>query len=272
MLPAPTRHSGRPFNRSTLEQWLRSPQGQRLIAQEQAELHRVLPEVFGRHMLQIGSWGHGDELLQSTETLHRAVLGTVSDFGAQALAAPEDLPIANKSVDGVVLPHTLEFSSAPHNVLREAARVLSDRGRLFVIGFNPLGSWVLRQRMGLGYRAFPPPLRYYRIGRLQDWLELLDFEITEVRRFGSGFPWLAPRSQNQAWSLGTLVAPLAPSYLLVAKKRVLPVNWVGRPQRAQVRPLIGAVGAGAATHSAAHSNNSPAAQSVASPTLETPSS
>lgn len=253
------RRSGRPFNRYTLSLWLRSPRGKRLLELEQKELRRVLPEVFGRHMLQIGSWGRGDELLHSTETLHRAVLGTVADFGAQALATPEELPVASKSVDGVVLPHTLEFTQAPHTVLREAARVLTDRGRLFVIGFNPLGSWVLRQRIGLGYRAFPPPTRYYGIGRLTDWLELLDFEVTEVRRFGVGFPWMAPRSQGQAWSLGSVFAPLAESYLLVAKKRVLPVNLVGRAQRAQVKPLIGAVGVNSAASSAANS------------TMETPS-
>jgi SAM-dependent methyltransferase len=248
------RRANRPFKRYTLALWLRSARGQRQIDLEQQELRRVLPDVFGRHMLQIGSWGRGDELLQSTETLHRAVIGTVADLGAQALATPEELPVATKSVDGVVLPHTLEFTQQPHNVLREAARVLTDRGRLFVIGFNPLGSFVMRQRLGLGDRDFPPPSSYYGIGRLHDWLELLDFEVTEVRRFGAGFPWIAPRTQGVAWSLGSLLAPLAESYLLVAKKRVLPVNFVGRTQRAQVKPLIGAVGAGAASNTAANSS------------------
>lgn len=259
------RSASRPFNRYTLSLWLRSARGRRQLELEQKELKRVLPEVFGRHMLQIGSWGRGDELLQSTETLHRAVIGTVSDFGAQALATPEQLPVASKSVDGVVLPHTLEFTHAPHNVLREAARVLTDRGRLFVIGFNPLGGWVMRQRFGMGYRAFPPPSNYYGIGRLHDWLELLDFEVAEVRRFGVGFPWLASRSHSQAWSLGSLLAPFAESYLLVAKKRVLPVNFVGRAQRAQVKPLIGAVGAGAAASSAANSSINNVANSVETP-------
>lgn len=259
------RSASRPFNRYTLSLWLRSARGKRQLELERQELKRVLPEVFGRHMLQIGSWGRGDELLQSTETLHRAVIGTVSDFGAQALATPEQLPVASKSVDGVVLPHTLEFTHAPHNVLREAARVLTDRGRLFVVGFNPLGGWVMRQRLGLGYRAFPPPSSYYGIGRLQDWLELLDFEVAEVRRFGVGFPWLASRSQNQTWSLGSLLAPFAESYLLVAKKRVLPVNFVGRAQRAQVKPLIGAVGAGTAASSAANSSINNVANSVETP-------
>ncbi len=241
------RRTGSPFNRYTLSLWLRSLRGKRQLGLEAAELKRVLPEVFGRHMLQIGSWGYGDELLRHCETLHRAVLGTVGEFGAQALVSPEQLPILGKSVDGVVLPHTLEFAHSPHNVLREASRVLTDRGRLFVIGFNPWGGWAMRQRIGFGYRAFPPPSRYYGTGRLGDWLELLDFEVSEVRRFGVGFPWLAPLSQGRVWSPAALLAPLAESYLLIAKKRVLPVNLVGRVQRAQIRPLIGGAVAGAQT-------------------------
>jgi SAM-dependent methyltransferase len=233
------RGGGRPFSRYALELWLRSPRGRKLLALEERELGRVLPEVFGRHVLQIGCWGRGDQLLRSCETLHHAVIGTVADFGADALAQPEQLPVLSRAVDAVVLPHTLEFTRSPHNLLREVDRVLSERGRLFVLGFNPWGAWGLRQRLGLRYRAFPGGAHFYGVGRLCDWLELLDFEITEVRRFGVGFPWAEPRSDGEAWSLGGLGAPLTESYMVVAKKRVLPVNFVGRAARAQIRPLVG---------------------------------
>lgn len=230
---------GRPFSRRELELWLRSPRGRQLIELERKELARVLPEVFGRHLLQVGSWGEGQELLTHAETLHRAVLGTVGECGASALTEIERLPIAEKSVDALVLPHTLEFTHSPYNLLREANRVLSDRGRMFLIGFNPWGIWGLRQRLGLRYRAFPHGARFYGVGRLCDWLELLDFEVTEVRRFGVGFPWNQPRSDGEPWSIASLTRPFAESYLLSAKKRVIPMNFVGRVQRAQVRSLVG---------------------------------
>lgn len=239
------RSGGRPLSRYNLELWLRSPRGRRLLALEEHEIRRVLPEVFGRHVLQIGSWGRGDQLLKSSETLHSAVLGTVANFGAQALAKPEHLPVLSKSVDAVLLPHTLEFAHSPHNVLREADRILTDRGRLFVLGFNPWGGWILRQRLGLRDRAFPPAGRFYGVGRLCDWLQLLDFEVMEVRRFGVGFPWLAPRSEAEPWNIGSWLTGFSECYLLVARKRVLPVNFIGRAQRAQVRPLIGAAVPGA---------------------------
>ncbi|MDE2148899.1 MAG: methyltransferase domain-containing protein [Gammaproteobacteria bacterium] len=226
--------------RGELLLWLRSPRGRRQSTLEQRELQRVLPELFGRHILQVGSWDSGRRLLAHAEMLHRAVLGTVSGLGAQGVVLPEALPIANKSVDAVVLPHTLEFAASPHHVLREVDRILTDRGRLVILGFNPWSLWGIRRHFGLSYRALPCSARFATVNRLVDWLQLLNFEITQIRRFGSGFPWTVPRSHGDPLTPGALLAPFADSYLLVAKKRVIPMTLIGRPQRAQVvRPLIG---------------------------------
>lgn len=234
------RRGGSPFNRHTLELWLRSPRGRRLLALEERELKRVLPDLFGRHVLQIGNWGRGEQLLEASEMLHRAVLGTVPELGAHALAEPERLPIQEKSVDAVVLPHCLEFSRSPYPVLREVNRILSDRGRLVVLGFSPWSAWAWRQWLGLRYRAFPPGARFVSVGRLSDWLELLDFEVCELRRYGVGFPWTRPTSDDGG-GVGRWLGAWSEGYLLVAKKRVIPMSLVGRVQRAAVRPILGGV-------------------------------
>jgi SAM-dependent methyltransferase len=233
------RRGGLPFNRHSLHLWLRSPRGRRLLALEEKEIGRALPEIFGRHLLQIGSWGRDGQLITRAETLHKAVLGTVVDDQVSALIDPERLPLPSRSLDAVLLPHTLEFAPSPHNVLREAHRVLSDRGRLLILGFNPYSGWSLRNRLGLRYRAFPAGGHFHSVGRLYDWLELLDLEVASVRRFGVGFPWTAPHTLGEPWSLASWVKPFAEAYLLVAKKRVIPVNLVGRLERAQIKPLVG---------------------------------
>lgn len=227
-----------PLSRQALGDWQRSPRGLKMLALEQQEVHAALPEVFGRHLLQIGSWGVGERLIAAAETLHRAVLGTVRDEGVAAIIDPEHLPLPDKSIDAVLLPHTLEFARSPHNVLREADRVLSERGRLFIMGFNPWSGWALRRRLGFGGR-FPAGAHFYSAGRMCDWLELLDFEVMQVRRYGAGFPWLAPHNAGEAWSLRSLLAGFAEAYLLVAKKRVLPMNFTGKVERAQIKPLVG---------------------------------
>lgn len=229
----------RMLDRQSLDLWSGSQRGQRLLRLETRELERVLPDIFGRHVLQIGSWGEGDALIACAEPLHHGVLGTVPGGRVSAVVEPEHLPLLSKSVDAIVLPHTLEFARSPHHVLRETNRVLNDRGRLFVLGFSPWAAWSWRGRLGLRHRAFPASAHFYSCSRVVDWLELLDFEIAEVRRFGVGFPWLAPRSDGQAWSPGALLSPFAESYMLVARKRVLPMNFVGRTQRAQIKPLVG---------------------------------
>jgi SAM-dependent methyltransferase len=232
---------GRPLNRHTLELWTRSPRGRRLLELEERELRRILPDLFGRHLLQVGSWGRGEQLLAASEMLHHAVIGTVPNMGAQAQAEPERLPVAEKTVDAVVLPHTLEFARSPQSVLREVNRVLSDRGRLLLLGFSPWSVWALRRTLGLRYRAFPAGARFVSIGRLHDWLELLDFEVTEVRRYGVGFPWVQPSSDDDAFSPARWLSALSEGYLVVAKKRVVPLTLVGRVQRAAIKPLIGGV-------------------------------
>lgn len=230
---------GRPLSRHALELWLRSPRGRRLLSLEEKEIRRQLPDVFGRHTLQIGNWGRCEQLIAGAETLHKAVLGTIGCDRTAAVIDPGQLPLQTRSVDAIILPHTLEFTRSPHNVLREVNRVLNDRGRLFVLGFNPWGSWALRSRLGLRYRAFPAGGRYYSVGRLCDWLELLDFEVTQVRRFGIGFPWMAPRTLGEPWEVGRLLTPFMEAYVLMARKRVIPINFVGRVERAQIKSLVG---------------------------------
>lgn len=215
----------RPLGRHALALWQRSPRGRQVQGREERELRKVLPDVFGRHVLQIGSWGRGDRLLQSSEMPHRAVLGTAPDAGVNALVEPERLPVQDKCVDAVVLPHTLEFSRAPHTVLREVSRVLTDRGRLFVLGFDAWGPWAWRQSLGLRYRAFPRGARFVARGRLCDWLELLDFEVMEVREV-AGRWW-------DRWIAG---GPRG--YLLVARKRVIPLSLLGRVARPVLKPVV----------------------------------
>ncbi|MDB5985762.1 MAG: methyltransferase protein [Nevskia sp.] len=234
---------GQPFSRLALSRWQRSPRGQRLLTLEQRELEGVLPDLFGRHILQIGNWGNGLDLLKAADMPHRAVLGTLAEFDAQSLARPEQLPVLNKSVDAILLPHTLEFSKQPHHVLREVNRALTDRGRLLILGFNPHSLWGLRERLGPRYSAFPPGARFVGVGRLGDWLELLDFEVEQVRRFGIGFPWGAARGVGEPFGLRSLISPFMESYLIVAKKRVLPMSLIARLPRAQVRTLVPTLGA-----------------------------
>lgn len=235
--------------------WAASARGRKLTALEHAQVSQQVPELFGRHFLQIGHWGLANDWLDGSEMLHRAVLSTQvsahAQLPGQARVDAHALPLASRSVDAVLLPHTLEFVASPHTLLREVSRVLSERGRLLILGFNPWSALALRRWVGAAPRALPADTHFYSAGRVTDWLALLDFEITSVRRFSAGFPWLPPRSSSEVFSPAALLQPFSEAYLIAAKRRVAPLTRIGRTQRAQVRPLVGVPVANAVRRDAA---------------------
>ena len=103
-----------------------------------------------------------------------------------------DLPFEAQSVDLIVMPHTLEFTSDPHRLLREAERVLMPEGQLLIVGFNSLSLWGARQSAGklTGHPFLPARQDLIAFTRLKDWIKLLGFEL-ERGRFGCYRPPLA---------------------------------------------------------------------------------
>lgn len=58
-----------------------------------------------------------------------------------ALTEETQLPLADKSIDLALIVHALEFTSHPHEMIREVWRVLNDGGRLLLIVPNRSGLW-----------------------------------------------------------------------------------------------------------------------------------
>lgn len=68
-----------------------------------------------------------------------------------ALADEGDLPIADLSVDRLILIHSLECSEQLRRMLRECWRVLSGNGRLLVVAPNRRGLWARFERTPFGH-------------------------------------------------------------------------------------------------------------------------
>jgi SAM-dependent methyltransferase len=236
-----------------LGDWLQTPAGQYLLAWERARLDAAVADIFGYHALQLGlpqldalhtnrmphRWLALDHSGQPQQGLSRP-LALVTDFCA--------LPFASSSLDLVVLPHTLEFSTDPHATLREVERVLVPEGRVVVCGMNPASLWGFRQgrgriyqRLGHGTLFLPEGGDFIGHWRLRDWLRLLSFEV-EGAEFGCYRPALRSEQwlQRCAWmdGVGARWWPiLGAAYFLVAVKRVrgmrlLGPAWKARPVRA----------------------------------------
>jgi SAM-dependent methyltransferase len=207
----------------TLDAWLAGPLGRMLLAEERAVVADSLECAFGLHCLQVGDWGGPETFLVRARTRRAALVAGRQAPGVALVAEPAALPLQSDSVDVMLLPHTLEFAPEPHEVLREAARVLTGEGELVVLGFEPLGSWSFRNAFTRG--GCPPGIgRTISATRLADWLKLVGFEVGPAQRYLYAPPLasleaararaILERAGRRAWPR------FSGAYLLHARKRV----------------------------------------------------
>ena len=147
-----------------------------------------------------------------------------------------ELPFETSSIDLALLPHVLEFSQHPHEILREIERVLRPEGSVIISGFNPLSLWGLRRVLGQK-KEYPWCGNFISILRMKDWLTLLGFEV-EIGHFACYTPpfnssALLTRMQRSEPTTEHWWAAVGAVYFLHAKKRVpgmrlIKRKWNGR--------------------------------------------
>ncbi len=212
--------------------WWQSALGEQVQAAEKNWLQRHSSGFTGYFQLQIGG---GDKILpQYSRPCYQAWL----DEQGQLLADSQFLPFKSASVDQLVISHALEFTKHPHQLLREADRILSEDGSMVLFVFNPLSLWGLRRLFS--WRAKQPWRgHFFSRWRLADWLTLLDFEVVERR----AFLYQLPVNRSSKWTASHFLAKFGPRFwpffgavtVLVAKKRHVLVT----PLRSQwVRPNL----------------------------------
>ncbi|WP_420426854.1 class I SAM-dependent methyltransferase [Algiphilus sp.] len=205
---------------AALRQWQISRRRTALEALAALSIRDSLGDVFGRWCLQIGACGR--DLTREASTLRRVQCTAHCFEGGALVADPAMLPLASSSMDAVVLAFALEFSVHPHRLIREANRVLNDRGVLFIVGQSPHSIGALPRLMGLGGRVLPAGTGLVRPGRIRDWLDVLDFELERYSGFSVGPPHRGP-------SQGGMARTFADCYVLVARKRVFPLTLARQP-------------------------------------------
>ena len=166
--------------------WFDTAAGLYLQHEEQIVYDQAVVDLFGFNALQMGLAQM--DLLRNSRIAHRfSSSDCLADNDACDLLCCDDfLPIAEASIDLLLLPHRLEFSERPHQTLREAARVIVPEGHLLISGFNRFSFWGIRHFFTkiFGCRAeqknFPWKSRFIGLNRLKDWLILLGFEVVSI--------------------------------------------------------------------------------------------
>ena len=223
-----------------MQNWFESDLGRYVLAREQAWFDAASADIFGFNAMQIGLCH--EDFLRCNRMPFRFCSSPMS---GTLHSRPELLPLDCQSLDLVAMPHALEFSPNPHQLLREVERVLRPEGRLLLAGFNPLSLWGLKRALG-SKAAYPWHGRFLRLARIKDWLSLLGFELVAGRMACYAPPvnraaWLERSSFMEAagdrwWALGGGV------YMLHAVKRVQGMRvisprwedkWLTRPVMAR---------------------------------------
>ncbi len=161
---------------NTLAEWLQTTNGKYLLEREQALFDQGLADIFGFHAMQLGLPEH--DLLRASRIPLRVVAG--SEPGVQVKVCADELPFDTGSMDLVLLPHVLEFSEHPHQILREVERIMMPGGYVLLTGFNPRSLWGLRQKLG-PKTQYPWRGKFITLPRIKDWLELLGLEVVGGR-------------------------------------------------------------------------------------------
>ena len=213
--------------------WYHQGAGKRFAQAEQEELTKILPTLYGYHLLFLGEPGLAS-LIGSSLISHRVLINphlrSESSTISNLPAALEALPILSDSVDVVVLSHSLEQAANPHEVLRESHRVLIPEGHLVITGFNPISMW------GAWYSSKKLVGTISRQGkmlspnRVKDWLKLLNFQIIGGNMFYFRPPFVREKLNHKLRFMEKWGEHCWPfwggAYTLVAVKRVIPVTPV----------------------------------------------
>ncbi|GHG64065.1 methyltransferase [Alishewanella longhuensis] len=208
--------------------WQAFRQGEALAVAISQQLDPWWQQIFGYYLLKVGNLSSQLDT-QAARLRHQVTLGDVASL-AQIVADADALPIAAASVDAVLLSHCLEFQVDPHHVIREAHRVLIGDGYLLLTGFNPYSVSGLCRHIPWLKQDFPWQGHFFSASRIKDWLHLIGFEVLSEERFFCSALLAAEHKQGR-WQRFSerYLRYFASSYLLVARKRELPLTPI-RPK------------------------------------------
>ena len=228
-----------------LQTWLQTDAGTVLLDSQRLLLEREINTIFGYHAGQFSVLPEID--LLATSPVRRKFILTpqaLNDYaGTQLVADPYFWPVAQGSLDMVLLHHTLDVVHSPHRLLSEAANTIIPNGKLIIIGFNPASlSGALRWLIPT-HRKMLSDVSYISPIRMRDWLKLLNFHIERVH-FGG---YLYPLSSMMKGLRGEILEqrcnhwqlPLGGFYMIVATRDIPGITPIIRPWRSIPGSLVG---------------------------------
>ena len=175
------------------DQWLGTELGQIFLDYEHFAVKKLLEKQYGVFG-GVYTGNHGKKLVDSMNMHYRYLLTTceISDYSSdkQIVFQPLGWPIMNGAFDLVILHHSLELTKNPHALLREAARTISPKGKLVIIGIHPMSLYCLMKCVMPKSPNFLDTHQVVSMKRLIDWLTLLGYRVESVWHGGHDLPFI----------------------------------------------------------------------------------
>jgi SAM-dependent methyltransferase len=211
-----------------MRKWLEQPLGQYYIKSTKQKINSMISKSFGYHSLIIGEPELATCVVNSPISHHILIHhheDSQRNIYSFCCARQDRLPIDTESIDIVYLANCLEMYPNPHEILREAYRVLRPEGRIIISGFNPWSIWGGLCWLARIFKIFPWRAKFIAALKLKDWLQLLGFSHLQTH----GFFYYLPINQEHILSkmailenlAGRFKLPFGAAYLLMAYKRVI---------------------------------------------------
>ena len=175
------------MNHSTINQWLELSNLGIYLAQQEKTFFGALTKRYGLLGTSV-QFGMPDwNLLPSCSIMQ------VPD---DVRMAPEAMAWTDSSLDLLILPHILECSDTPYQVLAESWRCLKPGGRVLLSGFNPHSLW----RLGKCFdgKQLPHPRQCLPLPLLKRYVADLGFTI-ESGRFMAYVPPVNSERALRRW-------------------------------------------------------------------------
>jgi len=202
------------------------------------KLKPVLSGIFGYHSLLYSN--KAKTLVSENIIVRKSTVISNLDENTDIVCRYEELPIAADCIDLVVMPDILQKNQYPHQILREAERVLIPEGHIILLVANPVSAHSIKNSfITFLTRQKDRPRAIGRL-RLNDWFHLLGFEVTseipvcmtdQKIQQENHYSWLKKLSKISC-------EYFAGYYIITAKKRLSTMTPI-RPSWRRNKKLVG---------------------------------
>lgn len=232
-----------PYSSEAVREWFASDLGADVLNAERRVIDRFLTKLSGTHLLHIGSIPESG-LTDACPAVHRTLVYPELVLGMAMntiICQPEELPVEHDSIDTVLLHHALDFTTDPHQVLREATRVMKPGGHMVIVGFNPVSLWGLDKCLTRqSKKTLWQKSQLISHHRLIDWTKLLG--LTEERTLSDYYlpPFSSAKLRNRFMTIQAFGRKSMPGlgafYAVMVRKDVASMTPI--TQKRFSRPFI----------------------------------